>query len=336
MIPPRIAQTTCGSHLGFHNRGSDAGAVQLLDNDLPRFCSDVPMIWHRPSVVGLGSDPEVIVDGVCAADLRWLIELQGTRTVANLRADFAVPSRRRLFEAALAAGAVESCSDASDAWRMLPTEWRAALDGDLAAYRHTYKSGHRAHGAMAERLTQRIGIVGEGPVFDALMTTAQQHGITPVERQPDVVILAPLRHPDALPAGSFLEQGAMRGPHLLVRAFGRRGVLGPFVVPGRSACATCWHLHQRDRDQTWSLRAAQLTGFRPAVWPLDRMLAQALAAHAFLLVHTQICNPNAPHLWANQIRTVWLPNGSIDVEPVGAHPACGCTDAPLSAMNPHP
>ena len=61
-------------------------------------------------------------------------------------------------------------------------------------------------------------------------------------------------------------------------------------------------------------------------------MAQALAAHAFLLVHTHIANPNAPHLWANQIRTVWLPNGSIDVESVRAHPACGCTDAPLSAM----
>ena len=330
----RLAETACGSHLGFHNHGADAGAVSPFDSDLPRFCSDVPLTWQRPGVVSLGTDPEVVVEGICSADLRWLTELRGTRTGADLRADLALPSRRRLFDAAVATGAVENWSDASDAWRMLPTEYRATLDGELAAYRHMYKSGGRAHRAMAERLTCRVGIVGEGPIFDELMTTAQQHGITPVERQPDVVMLAPLRHPDALPADSFLEQGAMRGPHLLVRAFGHRGVIGPFVVPGRSACATCWHLHQRDRDQTWSLRAAQLTGFRPAVWPLDRMLAQALAAHAFLLVHTQIANPHAQHLWANQIRTIWLPNGSIDVESVRAHPACGCTDAPLSAMGP--
>lgn len=51
--------------------------------------------------------------------------------------------------------------------------------------------------------------------------------------------------------------------HLPVVFEGARTVVGPLVVPGRTACLACQAAAQRDRDPAWPLVAAQLVGRAP-------------------------------------------------------------------------
>jgi hypothetical protein len=44
---------------------------------------------------------------------------------------------------------------------------------------------------------------------------------------------------------------------------GQTGVVGPFVVPGRTSCLRCADLHRCDADPDWPLLAAQLTANEP-------------------------------------------------------------------------
>jgi hypothetical protein len=53
-------------------------------------------------------------------------------------------------------------------------------------------------------------------------------------------------------------------PHLVATVRGQTGVVGPFVVPGRTGCLGCADLHRRDADPSWPGLAAQLGAHPPA------------------------------------------------------------------------
>jgi hypothetical protein len=81
-------------------------------------------------------------------------------------------------------------------------------------------------------------------------------GELPVHRTPDLVVIASGRPLDSgLVAG--LQQAGL--PHLVVGVRDATAVVGPLVVPGRTACLHCTDLHRTDRDPAWPLLAAQLT-----------------------------------------------------------------------------
>ena len=94
--------------------------------------------------------------------------------------------------------------------------------------------------------------------------------------------------------------------HLPITLAGDRIVVGPVVVPGRSACLACLHAHRADADPTWPLVAAQLIG--RARTPTDtghsieaavlsaRLLRRATATSAASLSVT---------LSATNVRRVW-------------------------------
>lgn len=74
----------------------------------------------------------------------------------------------------------------------------------------------------------------------------------------DVVLLSPTgpgARTDPLEVHPLLRTGT---PHLLAAVRERVGVVGPFVVPGVSACLRCLDLHRTDRDPRWPFVAAQL------------------------------------------------------------------------------
>ncbi|MGI8693458.1 MAG: ThiF family adenylyltransferase [Geodermatophilaceae bacterium] len=76
-------------------------------------------------------------------------------------------------------------------------------------------------------------------------------------------------------------------PHLLATVRETTGVVGPLVLPGRTACLRCVDLHRCDRDSAWPAMLAQLTGrARRAADPLDGPLALLMAAVAALSVLT--------------------------------------------------
>ena len=74
----------------------------------------------------------------------------------------------------------------------------------------------------------------------------------------------------------------MRGqvPHLAASADEAIGVVGPLVIPGRTACLNCLDLTRADRDPAWPLILAQLDGRQPDPPACDAPLAAAVAAQA--------------------------------------------------------
>ena len=92
--------------------------------------------------------------------------------------------------------------------------------------------------------------------------------------RPSVVVLADqiLVEPD-----ETTELVAADVPHLQVHATGHHAVVGPLVVPGRTACLRCIHLTRRDRDPSWPRQAAQL-GALTRSGPVDMVLATLAAA----------------------------------------------------------
>jgi bacteriocin biosynthesis cyclodehydratase domain-containing protein len=80
-------------------------------------------------------------------------------------------------------------------------------------------------------------------------------GPQPTRPSPCFYVLADAAAPDPV---LVAELHATRIAHLPVRLRDGVGVVGPLVLPGRSACLGCLELHRRGRDPGWPAVAAQL------------------------------------------------------------------------------
>jgi hypothetical protein len=297
----------------------------------PRYCPDQPLMWREPGVVQFGTDERrIIVDRITADDVRWLMDLNGLVMWSSV--DLADTGHRRLLQAAIAAGAIDDASRTPDAWRVLPIEQRARHFGDIAASRHTYVDIDRSLTAIDRRFTARVHIIGDDVLGAACVHAIEHCGATVTADEPDITILAGGFHPDAsFHHPAFRETGIATRPHVPVAAFGNAGFAGPLVVPGRTSCLTCHQLHRCDADRAWAVLVSQRAALATALrqWPVDAAHAFAIAAHAALLIRSWRENPQVEHLWANQARCVWLPDGSVDVLDRPIHPRCGCTWSPM-------
>lgn len=135
-----------------------------------------------------------------------------------------------------------------------------------------------------------IHLVGRGPLSDALASglnrssaEVSRSSLTPT-RYPqstvnswtyDIVVLA-----DDLVAEPRLvtDLVRMRIPHLQVRLRDGKGVVGPFVLPGRTSCLRCADLTRCDLDSEWPHLSAQLLG---TVGEATSATVLATAAFAF-------------------------------------------------------
>ena len=139
-------------------------------------------------------------------------------------------------------------------------------------------------------------------------------------RRSSLVILADSHRRD-LPAALARDQV----PHLAVSTSEAIGVVGPLVLPGRSACLRCLDLTRAERDPAWPLILAQLAGRAApdpaacaavlAAMAAAQATAQALAfidrgpaAVAVICGTLELVRPD----WQWRRRT-WPP-----------HPRCGC------------
>jgi hypothetical protein len=105
---------------------------------------------------------------------------------------------------------------------------------------------------------------------------ARQASAVPAKaRRPDLAILIG-RQPMELRASLMAD----RLPHLAVSADEAIGVVGPLVIPGRTACLRCLDLARTERDPAWPLILAQVTGREPDPLACDAPLAAAVAAQA--------------------------------------------------------
>jgi hypothetical protein len=140
-------------------------------------------------------------------------------------------------------------------------------------------------------------------------------------RRPDLVILAD-SHGRELP-------GVLAGhavPHLAASASEAIGVVGPLVLPGRSACLRCLDLARTERDPAWPLILAQLAG-QATGDPLgcDTVLATMVAAQAAAQALAFLDQgAQAAAAVTNGTLELVLPGWQWRRRTWHPHPQCGC------------
>jgi bacteriocin biosynthesis cyclodehydratase domain-containing protein len=157
---------------------------------------------------------------------------------------------------------------------------------------------------------------GHVPLWSPTPTTAKG-----TRRRPDLVVLADT-HRRELPA--TLVRRVV--PHLAVSASEAIGVVGPLVLPGRSACLRCLDLARAERDPAWPLILAQLAG-QAAADPrgCDTVLATTVAAQAATQALAFVDQgAEAAAAVTNGTLELVLPGWQWRRRSWHPHPQCGC------------
>ncbi|AEA23370.1 hypothetical protein Psed_1119 [Pseudonocardia dioxanivorans CB1190] len=95
---------------------------------------------------------------------------------------------------------------------------------------------------------------------DALRRVAARVAVRlPHRARPDLVVLADAAGADPLTVRDLVARGTT---HLQVRTRDGRGVVGPLVLPGRSACLECLDRHRAAREPGWAGVAAGIARVR--------------------------------------------------------------------------
>src|SRR5262249_37162083 len=122
-------------------------------------------------------------------------------------------------------------------------------------------------------------------------------------------------------------------PHVLAYVRETVGVVGPFVLPGRSPCLRCLDLTRADRDPAWPHVLAQLApaptsppsrARRPRAVgdPVDGVLATAVAAQVVMQVLCHL-DDGTPSALGSTFETE-AHDGLAREHRWPVHPACGC------------
>jgi hypothetical protein len=260
--------------------------LTLLDGsrDVPRVLDDARLAGCAPAQArdllvlldegGLLSDADRHWPAGLGADDRERLSGEAT-TLALLHRGDAMPVLARRDEAqlvVLGAGRVGAAVAALLAASGIGTV--DAADDGAARWADTAPGGlqredlGRNRGQAAREGVQRVApSVRTGPVTE-----------------PDLVVLAPAGAVDDDAVRRLQRLGT---PHLLVGVRETVGVVGPMVLPGRSACLTCVEHARTDRDPHWPLLAAQIAA-APRQPPSSCALAAAVAAQAVLQALTAL------------------------------------------------
>jgi bacteriocin biosynthesis cyclodehydratase domain-containing protein len=195
----------------------------------------------------------------------------GARTLARRLA-----AQVRVHGGGRVAGGISGLLTAAGVGRVLPDEEAAQAEPSTGPEPDT--------GADPVARTARVGEVasveagraaGKGRSSGAGRAAAAAAGAAGPGNRPDLAILVG-RHSLDLRAALMREQI----PHLAASADEAIGVVGPLVIPGRTACLRCLDLARADRDPAWPLILAQLDGRQPDPPACDAPLAAAVAAQA--------------------------------------------------------
>jgi hypothetical protein len=138
-------------------------------------------------------------------------------------------------------------------------------------------------------------------------------------RPPDLAVLT--GWPDPVLAAALARD---RVPHLVARAEEAIGVVGPFVLPGRTPCTRCLDLSKADRDPGWPSILAQASAAMPALQACDTVLAAATAALAAAQALTFLDRTAEPPAAAGATLELVLPAWQWHRYAWPPHPACTC------------
>jgi len=115
-----------------------------------------------------------------------------------------------------------------------------------------------------------------------------------------------------------------RVPHLAVMAGEAIGIVGPLVVPGRTACLRCLDYVRAGNDPAWPLILAQIGRRRPEPPACDSVLAAMVAAQAAAQAMTAIEQAPTASPAANGTLELVLPDWRWRRRTWPRHPACPC------------
>jgi hypothetical protein len=173
--------------------------------------------------------------------------------------------------------------------------------------------GHRAQDIRRPRATAGVDAIrAVAPETD---TRKPRDGATPH--------LAVLARADRPPAVEALTPEGRRIPHLAVGVRGGVAVVGPLVLPGRTACLNCVYLHRCDRDPGWPGLAAQLaTGPDDPAGQCGAAIAAVAAGVATLQVLAHLDGGTPDALSASL--ELGAPGALVRRRTWTPHPRCGC------------
>ena len=149
--------------------------------------------------------------------------------------------------------------------------------------------------------------------------------VVPTTASADVVLVAGVGEPDRDLLDPYVRDGV---PHLVVRLTEGDAVVGPFVVPGRTACLRCVDAHHAVADPRWPLlvaqQAARTSRLRDDAVP--EPVDPALAHLALAWAARDLFSHAAGRLPASWSATIRLPPDLAEAEAVAwlRHPECGC------------
>jgi bacteriocin biosynthesis cyclodehydratase domain-containing protein len=315
----------------------------------PALKSGLLPVWRDRDTVQIGIDARraVALSGMSrAAHLIGLLDGSRDRDqVLAAAADHGipVPTAERVLTLLAAGGALDDFP--VSALRELPVPLRAKLAAELATAALAYGDGDGGYRVIGRRRSARIRIEGERRIGRAIARILSASGVGQVRAcraagaasgqvartaapldgggapviGPDLVILVGRPVPEAL---TRLVRDKV--PHLAVSAAEAIGIVGPLVIPGKTACLRCLDYFRAASDPSWPLILAQLADRRPDPPACDAVLTAAVAAQAAAQVLTAIDKKPSSSAAANGTlelvrpgwqwrRRTWMPD-----------PACPC------------
>ena len=318
---------------------------------------DVPLAWRDDHTLQVGDATRVaVVRGIDRELVRWLVSLQGDRTLDQALDDAEHAGMPRgtalsLLRQVLPTGLVDDSDALPESLRSAIPELRHRLAGDLAAARLSYGCAREAGRALTRRLEGSVAIHGDNALADSVAAALTAAGVVTIVResrlssssrrgrqasaQRSCHVLCDIAHPEAAADPDAM---ALDIPHLPVTAFGSRAVIGPFVLPGLTGCLRCRDLHRADHDAAWPRIAVQLQHRRQGIAPVDTALTQTAAGWAALQVLAWL-EADDPESGALRWPPGWpaaapasvgssvefaRTGGSVTLHACPPHPLCGC------------
>jgi bacteriocin biosynthesis cyclodehydratase domain-containing protein len=149
--------------------------------------------------------------------------------------------------------------------------------------------------------------------------------------RPDLAVLTDALRPDVSRHDELFAEGV---PQLIVRVADGLGLVGPLVLPRRTACLHCLDLHRLGLDPAWPTAAVQLRDRVGSANPTTLAATIALAAEQALLALDSLVSPGAPPPTLDAMLELDLRAGRLHQRHWPPHPGCECGAAHIAGARP--
>jgi hypothetical protein len=315
----------------------------------PALKSGLLPVWRDRDTLQIGIDPRraIALSGMGKAALVVGL-LDGSRErdqVIAAAAERGVPVKatERILTLLAAGGALDDFP--ASTFSQIPLGLRARLAPELATTSLAHGDGDGGARALARRRAAVVRIEGDQRIGRAAVRILAAAGVGRVEfvrppdedaaaqapprrtsralgaapAEPDLVILAGRQ-----PLARLAKLTRDHVPHLAVIAAEAIGVVGPLVVPRRTACLLCLDYLRAGNDPAWPLILAQLGRRRPEPPACDAVLATAVAAQAAAQALIAIEKSPLASAAVNGTLELVLPDWRWRRRSWPQHPSCPC------------